>query len=105
MPIGTLEVPNLVFLRGTYDLTDRSRIILDDLVKTLKTFPQYYVIVQGNTVGFGDIAANKILALARAKAAVQYLTEKGIKPDRIKATENSTNGSASVRFVLGQAPF
>lgn len=106
MPIGTLEVPNLVFLRGTYDLTERSRIILDDLVKTLNTFPQYYVIVQGNAVGVGDIAANKILALARAKAAVQYLAEKGIKPDRIKATsENSTNGSASVRFVLGQAPF
>ena len=105
--IGTLEVPSLVFLRGTYDLTDRSRLVLNDLIKSLNTFPQYYVLVKGGSTG--NIEAGKKLALARAKSAAEYLMQNGIPESRIKATSfeavDQTTGSASVKFVLGQPPF
>lgn len=103
--IGTLEVQRLVFARGTARLSSRSHGTLDELVKNLKTFPQYYVLVKGNASRRGDAQANQQLALDRAKAAQQYLTDKGIHKNRVKAVAGQPTGSTSVSFVLGQTPY
>lgn len=107
--IGTLEVEPLVFARGTSQLTPQSKLILDRLAETLKSFPSYYVIVRGNARREGDPAANKQLAEARAKEAAAHLLNIGIDPTRIRALGSEptpTGGEAqTVRFVLGQRPF
>jgi ABC-type nitrate/sulfonate/bicarbonate transport system substrate-binding protein len=107
--IGTLEVEPLVFARGTSQLTPQSKLILDRLAETLKSFPSYYVIVRGNARREGDPAANKQLAEARAKEAASHLLNTGVEPTRIRALGSEptpTGGEAqTVRFVLGQRPF
>ncbi len=104
-PVGKLEIRQLVFGRGTDVLTEESKQTLDELAETLKTFPQYYVIIKGNASRVGDIEANKALASSRAKSAETYLTDKGIQKNRIRAIGAEPSGSTSVDFILGQQPY
>ena len=104
VPIGSLEVPQLVFARGTATLTGSSEQTLTDLVQTLKTWPQYYVNVVGNASNIGDIQANADLAKARAQAAADYLVTQGVEQNRINAVANVT-GETSVSFILGQSSY
>ena len=103
-PVGKLEIAQLVFARGTDTLLDSSKQTLDELAATLKTFPQYYVMIKGNASTLGDLDANKALAYSRAKAAEVYLVEKGVHKNRIKSVAEPT-GSTSVDFILGQLPY
>lgn len=104
VPVGTMQVPPLVFARGTATLTEQSRTALDDLAKKLESWPQYYLRIEGDASRRGDLEANKALALARAKAAEQYLIQKGISRNRVRAVEKEPSGNTSVFFVLGRAP-
>ena len=105
VPVGTLSVPSLIFARGTSRLTGRSKSILDELVGKLESWPQYYVMIRGNSGSRGDPEANRKLAKQRAEAALQYLESKGVAAERIRATEGDATGSMSVTFVLGQPPY
>lgn len=105
IPVGTLDVPKLVFRRGSDVLTDASKSHLDSLVKTLNTFPTYYIVIKGDASTEGDIDANQQLALSRANSALQYLTSQGINQDRIRAVAGMPSGETSVRFQLGESPY
>jgi outer membrane protein OmpA-like peptidoglycan-associated protein len=104
-PVGTLSIPRLVFARGTSRMSPLCNSILDDLVEKLKTWPQYYLIVRGNTSAKGDVEANRKLAAARAEAAVDYLVQKGVSRNRIHADTSKPNGSTTVAFILGEVPY
>jgi len=80
---GTLEGVN--FLTGSDTLTDTARVILDDVVATLNSFPEVRVSVQAHTDSRGDEAANLTLSRKRALAVVRYLTAQGIELDRLEA--------------------
>jgi outer membrane protein OmpA-like peptidoglycan-associated protein len=105
VPVGTAQVPPLVYARGTATLIPSSQVKLDDLVEKLKSWPSYYVMVRGNAGSQGDLEANRKLAKQRADAAVQYLRSKGVSESRVQATEGGISGQMSVTFVLGQPPF
>lgn len=104
-PVGTLNVPRLVFARGTSRLSSLSTSTLDDLTEKLTTWPQYYLVVRGNTSAQGDIEANRELAQSRAEAAVEYLVSKGVNRNRIHADVSKPNGSTTVAFILGELPY
>jgi outer membrane protein OmpA-like peptidoglycan-associated protein len=104
-PVGTLDVSKLVFARGTDRLTSTSQVTLDELAEQLQSFPQAYVLVQGNAGRRGNLAANKELARRRAEAAEGYLINAGVDPNRIRAVGGEPSGSTSVSFVLGQLPY
>ena len=103
-PVGTLNVPTLVFARGTAKLLERSRHVLDDLAQTLET-SQYYVLIRGNATRQGDLEANKRLAATRAQAAAEYLASRGIAEARIRSVGVEPSGETSVTFMLGQLPY
>jgi outer membrane protein OmpA-like peptidoglycan-associated protein len=103
--VGELKVPSLVFARGTAVLTESAQATLDELVRTLKTWPQYYVLVRGNASRQGDLEANRKLAENRAHAAADYLVQNGIHESRISARGADPSGETSVSFVLGEAPY
>ena len=103
--VGTLEVPRLVFARGSARLTARSRIVLDDLAEKLKSWPQYYVLIRGNASTRGNLESNSEIATKRAKQAEQQLIGQGIHPNRIRAIGVKPSGSTSVSFLLGQPPY
>jgi outer membrane protein OmpA-like peptidoglycan-associated protein len=76
------------------------------VAEKLKTWPQCYLKVRGNTSSRGDPEANKKLAKARAQVAVDYLlNQKGVSPNRIRGESGQSNGSTTVDFVLGQVPY
>ena len=108
-PVGTLEVADLVFARGTARLTRNSERTLDRLIETLDTWPQYYLVVTGQARQIGDAEANRALAMQRAQAAADYLTARGATPHRVRARAGEklgTGGTAqTVTFILGQTPF
>lgn len=103
--IGELNVPALVFARGTAALQPSSQVVLDELVRTLNTFPQYYVLIKGDATRRGNVEANRQLAEQRAKAAADYLVQRGIHQSRVHALSVEPTGEASVSFVLGEAPY
>jgi ABC-type nitrate/sulfonate/bicarbonate transport system substrate-binding protein len=105
VPVGTLQVPPLVFARGTSKLSSRSRIVLDDLIEKLAAWPQYYLLIRGNASLQGDLEANKALAETRAAAAAEYLTQNGVSQNRVRAVGGEPSGTTSVTFVLGQTPY
>ncbi|MEM7312330.1 MAG: phosphate ABC transporter substrate-binding/OmpA family protein, partial [Planctomycetota bacterium] len=104
-PVGTLSVPKLEFGRGNDSLIPSSEVTLDDLVKTLNSFPQAYVIVEGNASTKGNAEANQRLAQNRAAAAERYLVGAGVDANRIHAVAGKPSGSTTVSFVLGQPPY
>ncbi|CAE7860248.1 unnamed protein product [Symbiodinium microadriaticum] len=86
--VGTLSVPRLVFARGTSRLNTSSKETLKLLAEKLNTWPQYYLMVKGNSVKSDDPeinAANMALAKSRADAAVEWLVSNGIDRNRIHA--------------------
>jgi len=103
-PAGTLKAPRLVFARGTSTITTLSKKTLDDLAEKLSTL-KYYLIVRGNVSAEGDVEANRKLAEARAQVAVDYLVDKGVEKNRIRAETSNPNGSTTVSFVVGEMPY
>lgn len=104
-PIGTLEVPQLHFARGSDILLDRSKIVLDNLKSKLDTFPHYYLRIEGQASRQGSIEVNTQLALRRAQAAEGYLRSLGVNANRIKAVGGEPSGATTVSFVLGEVPY
>lgn len=105
-PWGTLQVPPIVFARGTNRLTEQGEAELNALVETLHNWPRHYLLVRGNASRLGtDLEANRKLAMQRAEAVVKYLQDRGIAPARIRAVAGELQGEASVDFVLGQPAY
>lgn len=105
IPVGTLDVPPLVFARGTDRITEQSQITLNDLIAKLNSWPQYYILVRGNASLQGDLDANKALANSRAVAVENYLLENGISKIRVKTVAVEPSGTSSVVFQLGYVPY
>ena len=103
--VGTLSVKDIVFARGTSLLTQQSKDNIDELVKTLKSFPQYYLIVEGNASNKGNLEANKKLAQERSEIVVKYLIDHGIESERVKATSANPKNIPSVSFLLKQLAY
>lgn len=104
-PVGTLQIPRLVFGRGSSRLTQASETTLEELVEKLKSFPQYYLTVRGNASAEGDLEANLKLAGDRANSTVEWLIAHGVDRNRIRSETVKPNGSTTVVFVLGEQPY
>ena len=104
-PVGTVDVPPLIYARGTAKLTQSSKVKLESLSETLESFPTFYLMVRGNASSKGNAEANKKLAKQRAEAALQYLVEQGVPAAKMKAMNGEITGQTSVTFVLGEQPY
>lgn len=104
IPVGTLKVPELVFARGTATLTPTSKQTLDELAEKLKSWPAYYLRVEGNAANSGNAEANLSLAARRADAAVEYLRGLGVPDARLLAARGKI-GQSRVVFVLSELPY
>jgi len=102
--VGTLSVPELVFARGTASLSDSSRQVLDELAEKLRSWPAYYLRVEGNAASGGNAAANAAIAARRAEATVEYLNSLGVPAARMKSAAGKV-GQSRVVFMLGELPF
>jgi outer membrane protein OmpA-like peptidoglycan-associated protein len=105
VPVGTLSAPELLFARGSSNLTEQSRSILDELAEKLKSWPQFYLKVRGSASNKGDAEANRALAAKRADTVVEYLLSIGMPKERIRSSEGGPSGDTRVTFQVVQAPY
>ena len=67
-------------------LKDFSKIILNEVVRTMKENPQIMMVeVGGHTDSDGDDDSNLMLSENRSKSVIAYLISQGIGPHRLKA--------------------
>lgn len=108
-PVGSMDVPNISFLRGSNRLTTSGEGVLDELSERLASMPGYYVLVTGHTRKGGNAAKARELELDRATAAVEYLMAKGVARARLQATASkptgNDSGGQSVSFQVLQEVF
>ena len=86
-----LRVPgNTLFQPGKAVLQKEARPVLDELIKSIKTFPEYKINIQGHTddspISSDQFATNWELSATRATAVLRYFLDKGIEPTRLTAT-------------------
>lgn len=75
------EMSTLQFEANSDIVSGDSKTLLDDLVKTMNTFKDVRLIIEGHT----SHGARYILSLKRAQAVKNYLTDKGISEKRVVA--------------------
>lgn len=81
----SLTFDNVSFAKYKTDLTDSSKIQLDDLVKIMKAYPSVEIKINGYTDSRGDADENKTLSEGRAASVKSYLSSKGIASERMKS--------------------
>lgn len=79
----TLNLANVQFASGSFELTKTSKAELDKMVLFLSQNPKIDIELSGHTSSDGNYETNKSLSLSRVESCKQYLIEKGISPDRI----------------------
>ncbi len=76
---------NVFFQTGSAALLTDSRTELDALVLLLQENPALNIQINGHTDHVGDDNNNLALSEKRAQSVIQYLTEKGVTPTRVRA--------------------
>ncbi|HEU4648035.1 MAG TPA: OmpA family protein [Gemmatimonadales bacterium] len=71
------------FATGKAELTDSSKLVLEDVAQQLKANPEVRVEVQGHTDNVGSKALNQRLSEARAKTVEQFLEANGVSPSQV----------------------
>jgi outer membrane protein OmpA-like peptidoglycan-associated protein len=75
--------------------------LLDEVADILRSNPTLSILIEGHTDSIGSDTANIILSQNRANSVMQYLTQRGVDKDKLKATgfgksrplaDNSTAG-------------
>lgn len=79
------EIDHFNYDRNEYGLNSVKKIVLDNLVKVLKSHPTMQIQVQAHTDCRGSDEYNMKLSKARAGAVVKYLIQKGIASNRLKS--------------------
>jgi len=85
-PVGTVEeIPNIYFEYDSASIRPESYVYLDDLADKMLKKPAAVLEIGGHTDSRGDDEYNQKLSEARAKAVVEYLISKGVKPEQLLA--------------------
>ena len=80
-----VEVENVFYDFGKWELREESKKELDHLVQILNTNPNITIELGSHTDMVGDSLSNMILSQRRAQSVVDYLLQKGIAKDRLVA--------------------
>ena len=93
-PTKALTFDNVNFTTGSADLTEGSKIQLDDLVKIMKGYPKVEIKIEGHADNQGIETQNKKLSQNRAASVKAYLASHSIAGARI-----ATSGLGSTKPV------
>ena len=80
-----IELPNILYDFGKWDLRPESMVSLDKLVETLLDNPYVTIELMSHTDSRDTEEYNLILSQKRAQVVVQYLINRGIEPERLSA--------------------
>jgi peptidoglycan-associated lipoprotein len=80
-----IELPNILYDFGKWDLRPESMVSLDNLVETLNDNPNITIELMSHTDSRDTDEYNINLSQQRAQSVVDYLIKKGIVPERLTA--------------------
>lgn len=80
-----IELPNILYDFGKWDLRPESMVSLDKLVETLNDNENITIELMSHTDSRDTEEYNLDLSQKRAQVVVQYLIDKGIAPERLTA--------------------
>ncbi len=80
-----IELPNIYYDFGKWDLRPESMVALDKLVETLNDNPNITIELMSHTDSRGSTQDNELLSQRRAQSVVDYLISKSIASDRLQA--------------------
>ena len=80
-----IELPNILYDFGKWDLRPESMVSLDKLVETLFDNPNVTIELMSHTDSRDTEEYNQTLSQRRAQVVVQYLIDKGVEPERLSA--------------------
>jgi len=80
-----IELPNIFYDFARWELRPESMVALDRLVETLRDNPRVVIELRSHTDSRGAHATNVELSTKRAQSVVDYLIDKGIEPERLRA--------------------
>jgi peptidoglycan-associated lipoprotein len=101
-----IELPNILYDFGKYDLRPESMVSLDKLVETLTDNSNITIELMSHTDSRDTEEFNQTLSQRRAQAVVDYLIEKGIDPQRLTAVGYGESSPVVVdQSVAAETPF
>lgn len=86
-----VEVPNIFYDFNKWELKPESTTALDMLIETLNDNPSVIIELGSHTDSRGSLEYNYNLSQKRAQAAVDYLIEKGVQTERLRAKGYSSS--------------
>lgn len=92
---GLPQLENIYFNRDSALITEMAEDVLDELLKTMQTYPEMRVEVQGHTDG-AESGNDRALSELRAQRVSNYLWQKGgIEPKRLSLMAYGTSQPAA----------
>ena len=102
--LQTLDLSGITFLFGSDEITEKGKVILNDVAAVLKEHHELNVLVEGHTDNAGDDQLNQGLSEKRALSVMNYLISQGIESERLSSTGfGETIPIASNETVEGRA--
>lgn len=98
-----IELPNIFYDYGRWELRPESMVSLDKLVETLNDNPNITIELGSHTDSRGTDAFNYDLSQKRAQSVVDYLIEKGIATDRLKAKGYAASNPKAIDARIEQS--
>ncbi len=80
-----IELPNIYYDFGKWDLRPESMVALDKLIETLNDNPNITIELMSHTDSRGSTQDNELLSQRRAQSVVDYLISKSIESERLQA--------------------
>lgn len=77
------RINDIYFAYGSYDLTENSKLMIDEFVDFLNDHPTMKISINGHTDNISDADFNLTLSENRAKSVYDYLISKGIPASRL----------------------
>jgi outer membrane protein OmpA-like peptidoglycan-associated protein len=97
--ISTITNRNISFVKNKAQITEKSRVTLNKVIKILKTVPNAKLVVKGYTDASGKEKTNLWISQERAKSVKKYLVKHGILAKNIVA-----KGYGESELLYGDKP-
>ena len=97
-----VEIQNIFYALGRWDLNAAARASLMDLVETLNDNPNITIEIGSHTDAIGSEQSNWELSEKRAQAVVDFLVEQGIERNRLKARGYGQSRPVKADLFLAQ---
>jgi len=83
VPLQVVEIDYINYALDQTEIKPEAAVILDKLIALMKEFPDLEIRVESHTDSRGSDEYNMLLSKKRAKAAFDYLSSKGVDPNRM----------------------